>query len=476
MPGTLRRRLVGSARARILLSTILLLAFATLGSTLVLRQILNSQARERIDAALVQEVDEFRRLVREGRDPRNGQPFGSDLEAIFDVYLRRNVPAPGESFLTFVGDEPYLISSDRPQRRRQAEALEDLSEVTRSERGVRGTPVGDVRYLAVPIRAGNARGTFVVTFLESSEREQAQEATQAAATVSLVMLVLASGLAFLLAGRVLAPLRTLSETATSITETDLSRRIDVRGHDEIAELARTFNAMLDRIEGGFRTQRDFISDAGHELRTPITIIRGHLELLAHDPADAPETIPVVVDELDRMSRFVDDLLLLARAEHGAGFLLMSAIDIDELTDELLVKARALGERQWERDAIAIGQVRADRQRLTQAVMNLARNAVEHTAPGDTIALGTQLDGDELRLWVRDTGPGVPLAEQTRIFDRFTRGRGGRRRSEGAGLGLSIVRALAEAHHGRVELTSKPGEGATFSVVVPVSPPDQEVPR
>ncbi|MBJ7470797.1 MAG: HAMP domain-containing histidine kinase, partial [Solirubrobacteraceae bacterium] len=271
--------------------------------------------------------------------------------------------------------------------------------------------------------------------------------------------------------RVLAPLRTLTETATSITETDLSRRIDVSGQDEIAVLARTFNAMLDRIESGFRTQRDFISDAGHELRTPITIIRGHLELLAADPTDAQDTIAIVVDELDRMSRFVDDLLLLARAEHGGAFLHLADLDVDELTEELLVKARALGDRHWEVDALAIGQIRADRQRVTQAVMNLARNAVEHTAPGDVIALGSQLEDDEVRLWVRDTGPGVPLADQERIFDRFTRGRGGRRRSEGAGLGLSIVQALAAAHGGRVELASMPGEGATFTVVLPITPPD-----
>lgn len=475
MPSPVPRRLVGSARARILLSTILLLAFATIGSTLVLREILGRQVDARIDAALVQEVDELRRLVRDGRDPRTGEPFGDDLRAMFDVYLSRNVPATGETFLTFLGGQPYLVSSDRPEHRRQANDLRDLGGATSSRRGARETAAGQVRFLAVPIRAGRTRGTFAVTILDQSERDQASDAAQASAAISIAVLLIGSAIAFLVVGRVLSPLRTLSDTATSITENDLSRRIDVRGHDEIAELARTFNAMLDRIEAGFRTQREFISDAGHELRTPITIIRGHLELLAKDPSDAPETVPVVVDELDRMSRFVDDLLLLARAEHGTGFLQLADVDVDELTDELLVKARALGDRRWARDEIALGQVRADRQRVTQAAMNLARNAVEHTAPGDEIALGTRLSdgGQALRLWVRDTGPGVPSADQSRIFDRFTRGRGGRRRSDGAGLGLSIVRAIAEAHGGQVELTSMPGEGATFTIVLPANPPTAE---
>lgn len=145
--------------------------------------------------------------------------------------------------------------------------------------------------------------------------------------------------------------------------------------------------MIDRLEGAFASQRAFVSDAGHELRTPITIIRGHLELLGDDPQERADTIEVVTDELDRMSRFVDDLLTLAKAER-ADFLRPGPVDLDELTDELLTKARGLARREWRLEANAAGLITADRQRLTQAVMNLAHNAVQHTSEGDAVALGS----------------------------------------------------------------------------------------
>jgi signal transduction histidine kinase len=268
------------------------------------------------------------------------------------------------------------------------------------------------------------------------------------------------------AGRVLAPLRLLADTARSIGESDLTRRIPVTGRDEIADLSRTFNAMLDRLEAAFATQRQFVSDASHELRTPITIVRGHLELLGDDPEERRETIALVTDELDRMSRFVDDLLVLAKAERD-DFLRVAEVELGALTDELLEKATALGDRGWRLESRGEAVLVADRQRLTQAVMGLAQNAVEHTNSGDPVWLGTDADRREARLWVRDSGPGVAAEDQERIFARFARASASRRRSEGAGLGLAIVRAIAEAHGGRVALSSRPGDGATFTVIIPL---------
>jgi signal transduction histidine kinase len=219
-----------------------------------------------------------------------------------------------------------------------------------------------------------------------------------------------------------------------------------------------FNAMLDRLEQAFALQREFISDAGHELRTPITIIRGHLSLLERDP----ETLRIVTDELDRMSRFVEDLLTLAKAERP-DFLMRSELDLDLLTEELMAKARKLALRGWELEHTGAGLLTADRQRLTQAVMNLAHNAVQHTQPGDRIAIGSDLDDTQARIWVADSGPGIALADQPRIFERFARSANG----DGAGLGLAIVRAIAEAHGGRIELDSAPGGGARFTIVLPV---------
>jgi len=142
------------------------------------------------------------------------------------------------------------------------------------------------------------------------------------------------------------------------------------------------------------------------------------------------------------------------------------MEIAEFTTELAIKARAFGDRDWSLDACATGEIDVDRQRLTQAMLNLARNAHEHTPLDAAVAMGSEWGDDGLRLWVRDGGPGIEAVDRDRIFERFARGGTGRRRSEGAGLGLAIVRSVAEAHDGRVDLDSHPGHGATFTIVVP----------
>jgi signal transduction histidine kinase len=231
--------------------------------------------------------------------------------------------------------------------------------------------------------------------------------------------------------------------------------------------------MLDRLQVAFSSQRDFINDAGHELRTPITIIQGHLELLSDDPDDRKDTIALVMDELDRMNRFVNDLLLLAKSEQP-DFLAIETLEVSLLTDELFTKATALGPRNWCLENKGVGQMIGDRQRITQAVMNLAQNATQNTTNRDTIALGSALTKDEVRFWVRDTGKGIALADQKRIFDRFARASDSRRCSEGAGLGLAIVQAIATAHGGRVEVLSQPGGGSTFTLVLPLEPPQESL--
>ena len=339
--------------------------------------------------------------------------------------------------------------------------------MTTVKRGELNTPEGRVRYIAVPVRAGGeTAGVFVITSAVGEDAADVTEAIQVAAGVALAVLLLVSVIGFVAAGRVLAPLRELDSAARAIGSSDLTQRIEVEGDDEIAELGRTFNAMLDRLEAAFSSQREFISDAGHELRTPITIIGGHLELMPDDPEERRETLALVRDELDRMGRFVDDLLTLAKAERP-DFLRVRDVDVDELTEELMAKAQALAPRAWELGGIGVGQVRADRQRLTQAMMSLAQNAVEHTREGDRIAIGSELEPGRLRMWVEDDGPGIPAADQERVFERFARG-DAERRSEGAGLGLAIVRAIAEAHGGRVRLRSAPGEGSRFTLELPVA--------
>jgi signal transduction histidine kinase len=470
-------RTFSGARPRILASCILLLALSTITSILFIRQILMTRLDEEINTQFRQEVGEFRRLVG-GRDPRTGDPFGTDIKSIFDVYFARNVPDEGEALISIVNGRVYRTKSsvegglDVPELRT---SIRRWATLTTPDARRLDTSQGALLYLGVPFetRAGSVSGTFVVANFPAEERQEIDNAIRVAGQVSVAVFLLASLLAWGLAGRVLAPLRLLNEAARSITETDLTRRISVTSNDEVSQVASTFNDMLDRLESAFVAQRRFIDDAGHELRTPITVIRGHLELLGDDPVERKEALALVMDELNRMGRIVNDLLLLAKAQES-DFLSLETVDVGSLIAEVHAKARSLATRRWTLEAAPGGIIVGDRQRLTQALMQLAQNAVQHTTHEDTVALGAALHNHEARFWVSDTGPGIPLEEQDRIFERFTRGRKGHRQSEGAGLGLSIVRAIAEAHGGRIELWSRPPAGATFEIVVPADQPEGKV--
>lgn len=462
-----------SIRVRILVGFIGMLAVATVATVLVAREVIENRVDERIAHDLTQEASELRRLAS-GTDPQTGEPFGGDVRRIFRVYFSRNTPSSGEAVLTFVNGDPFLRSRQVVpyQLDRDPELVEHWGSLTRSERGRVPTPAGPVEFLAVPIRVdGSLRGVFVVSQFRELQQGPLRDAITATGAVGLAVLLIGSLLAWGVAESVLRPVRSQTTTARAITETDLSRRLEVRGHDELAELATTFNGTLDRLEAAFTAQRRFLDDAGHELKTPLTIVRGHLELLGEDPEERAATLALVGDELERMSRIVDDLLLLAKAE-ARDFLYLDTVDVAALTEEVQGKASALAPRRWTLDAAARGFVVADRQRLTQALMQLAENAAKHTEEGDVIAIGSRLEGTEFRIWVRDSGRGIPADEQESIFDRFARGASAAR-VDGSGLGLAIVRAIAEAHSGRVELESEPAAGSTFTLVLPVDQPARD---
>jgi two-component system, OmpR family, sensor kinase len=445
----------------------------------VAREVGLRQLDARIDGDLVQEVSELRRLAG-GIDPLTAEPFGRDVRRIFAVHLARNIPSRNESQLAFA--DGRLVARSRrvaPYRLdRDAGLVARWVDLRTTGRGSASTPAGRVEYLAVPLVAdGEVQGVFVDVQFRDREAREVETTVRYAGGAGLAVLLIGSLLAWRVAERVLRPVDELTRTARAISETDLSRRIPVRGHDEISRLADTFNAMLDRLQTAFETHRRFADETGHELKTPITIIRGHIELMGDDPEEREETVAIVNDELDRMLRIVNDLLILAKAEQP-GFLDVGTLDLEMLTGELLTKAQALAPRAWSIEAHGSGAFTADRQRLTQAVMQLAENAIRYTADGDRIALGSALADGSVRIWVRDEGPGVPLEEQERIFDRFRQGRSDRF-SGGAGLGLSIVRAIAEAHGGTVGVRSVPGEGATFTLEIPAGgpappPPDDGV--
>ena len=473
--GPLRRRLrefPWSLRTRILAYVIGLLALATILFVAVTSTVLDIRLANRIDAELSQESAELNRLT-EGVDPWTGEPFGGDVERIFDVYFDRNVPSRNEALLAFVDGKLYSRSrAVAPYRLEDdPELVARWGALTEPERRSADTPAGRVEYYAVPVtKGGETEGVFVAALFRDRLADDYDATVLAAGATGLAVLLIGSLLAWRLAGRVVDPVTRLTRTARTISETDLSRRIPVEGRDEVAQQAATFNEMLERLERAFEEQRRFVDDAGHQLRTPLTIVLGNLELLPEDPVERQDTLDMLTDELERMSRIVRDLLLLAKHEQP-DFLELATVDVGALTDELASKAAGLAPREWIVESRGQGMIVADRQRLTEAMLQLAENAVEHGGGESPIRLGSSVSADTARLWVRDEGRGVPPEEQDRIFDRFQNGS----RSAGSGLGLPIVKAIAEAHGGRVEVQSAAGRGATFTVVVPVDQHEGEEP-
>jgi signal transduction histidine kinase len=461
-------------RTRLGAAYVLLLVLSATVSTLAIRQILVVRLEERMDDALAKEYAEIDRHVAAGRNPVTGRAF-SNLRALFDSYFAQHVLDNEEAVLTFVEGRPYRSNLEQfPLDRLPADvvsrwaAFSAVPPPAEDFSGEFSTRLGEGRFRTAHVTLDDRTGAFVVAMLPAGELQEIGELQRFGIAATLGVLLLASVAAWFIIGRTLRPVRELTETARSISESDLASRVEVQGSDEAAVMAQSFNRMLDRIEAVFRIQREFVQDASHELRDPLTICRGHLELLGDDPDERHATVALVLDELDRMGRVVDDLQLLADVAQP-DFIRPEEIDLEPFTKELVTKASALASRDWMLAQAASGTLVADRHRLTEAVMNLAHNAAQHTFPDESVAIGTEVHDGEARIWVADAGRGILLSDQKRIFDRFTRGRGSNRRYSGSGLGLAIVKAVAEAHGGRVEVESEFGAGSTFTIVLPLEP-------
>ncbi|WP_433166643.1 ATP-binding protein [Kribbella sp. CA-247076] len=458
---------VRSVRARILAWVIVLTALGMAGAAGTAYLLESQRIDARIDRSLQQEIAEFAEFHRTGIDPGTGRPFTS-VDRLLEVAMSRNVPDEHQTIVAFLPDRSFTPRDALPLHTDPA-FRDEATAAAVPVFGSYQTPDGPVRYATMPVSQAERQGTFVVAYFTASEHGDFADVIRTYSLVAIVALAVVALAAWLTAGRLLRPIRDVRRTALAISDTDLTRRIDVTGHDDVSELARTFNSMLDRLEDAFATQREFLNDAGHELRTPITIVRGHLELLDEsDPRDVAETRTLLVGELDRMSRLVEDLVLLARAQRP-DFLRTATVDVEMLTDEVFDKARALGRRQWRIDQRGRATISADAQRLTQALVQLAENAVKFTGPDDVIAIGSSANARTVRFWVRDSGLGVAAGDAERIFERFRRGRGSQR-AEGSGLGLAIVQAIAEAHGGRAWVESPPGSGAIFRLEIPRTGP------
>ncbi len=343
----------------------------------------------------------------------------------------------------------------------------------------------DYLFLVLPVLRHDSLLGFLVLGSPSSLNDQLRRLSFSLLFGSLGMLVIAFLGGLWLADRAMRPVKSITQTARAISESDLNRRLNLRGRDELAQLAGTFDTMISRLQRAFERQRQFVADASHELRTPLTIINlevGRVLTGTRKSADYQRALQVVDLESTRMTRLVNDLMTLARMDSGQTILQREDLDLSEVTVEAYERMLPLAERR--QISLDIGElselpVKGDRQYLIQMISNLIENAVKYSEADGRVRLETQpatLDGHTVALLrVSDTGPGIPPEHLPHLFQRFYRVDASRSRDPqedsssptGTGLGLSIVWWIIDSHGGHISVQSEMGKGSTFEVALPL---------
>lgn len=298
---------------------------------------------------------------------------------------------------------------------------------------------------------------------------------------SVIAMAIAGVVGWLTTRRALSPLEAVTQTALRITRADdLSRRISYQGppDDEVGQLIHAFNQTLHRLENLFNTQRRFLADVGHELRTPLTVIKGNIDLMQRFGEVDEESLSSIENEVDRLTRMVGDLLLLAQAESGKLPLDNRLVELDTLLLEVLNQMNVLARDKVQLRLGDIDQVLicGDQDRLKQVLMNLVANAINYTPKGGTVTLGLGKVGNRSQLTIHDTGQGISSEDLPHVFERFYRGEKSRTRSrdgKGFGLGLSIAYWIVRNHAGSIEVESEEGKGTTFCVWLPLAEGDYQ---
>ncbi|MFW2382758.1 MAG: sensor histidine kinase [Acidimicrobiales bacterium] len=327
-------------------------------------------------------------------------------------------------------------------------------------------PVGDITTVSLPVDL--EEGTLMIT--ASSSLEPVRAGVGALRGILLVIVpLLISGvgaMAWFVTGRAFSPVEDITSQVERITDDRLDERVPVPdSRDEVAHLATTMNSMLDRLAASRTRQREFVSDASHELRSPVAASKTKLEVgLAHpDQTNWEETARVVLEEQDRLGGLIDDMLMLARLDEGRT---PKPVDVD-LDDVVFAEAERPYGVTVDVSKVTPVRVNGDAQQLARLVRNLVSNAVRHASSEVRISLGAV--SDEAVLCVADDGPGIPVPDRDRIFERFVRLEHSRTRDDGgAGLGLALVAAVAAAHNGSVTVSEGTSRGASFELRMPVA--------
>jgi two-component system, OmpR family, sensor kinase len=332
-----------------------------------------------------------------------------------------------------------------------------------------------LRVLSVPLESSRGPVGVLQVGLSLSLIDVTQRTLASVLVMLIVLAMLLSGLAaWLVTGSALAPLALVTEIATNITRADdLQRRIPQSAitSDEVGTLIQAFNQTLERLEKLFTTQRRFLADVSHELRTPLTVIKGNVGLIRRAGEVDEESLSSIENEVDRLTRMVGDLLLLAQVESGRLPLEMTPIEMDTILLEVYGQMRLLAGDRIQLRLVDIDQVQVigDRDRMKQVILNLLANAVQYTQTNGAVTIALRKVEKQAQLVVQDNGPGIPPDDLPHIFERFYRGEKSRRRSKGTGfgLGLSIAYWIVRSHGGTIDVASKEGEGTTFTVWLPL---------
>lgn len=461
------KALMQSTRVR-LLAWVLVPVLMVLSLTLMTAWfMLTNQQQQSIDAHLTREANELEILASKAINPATDELFQS-AEGVLALYIQRTVPDPNETMFVIVNGKVHSRTTDVPAVRldQDSQFLEIVNGMERAGLGNFPTEVGNARFIVVPVTGVSDSGALVGVIFSDLESADIRDLLSRFALIVFFALVAAIAVGWLVTGRALRPINQISSAANEINANDLSRRIEASAAgSEINELVAEFNLMLDRIEETFASNKQFVDDAGHELRTPLTVITGHLELIEADPSQRDSSMRIVKDELARMSRIVKDLQTLTKLNQP-DFVVMADVNLRDLGDELFVKASQLADRNWQLGDVPETIVLLDRERITQAVLQLCENASRFTSPNDSILIDVELRDAFIEISVSDSGPGIPLEMRENIKKRFVRGARGNTDSSGAGLGLAVVTAIAQGHGGELLIEDSGFGGARLVIRVP----------
>jgi heavy metal sensor kinase len=468
-----RPPLIGSLRLQLIAWYLAFFSLLFVVFGLFLYGVLSKALEKRLDETLSQQAGTTASLFQDELVEMQGDVPKAAREAVSEMRLH------GSTVAIFEGDRMVAASAPVPPHAFDAAATEAAS---RAEPdlllplpyfGKSGAHAAVHRMAAEGAPAGPVYFILAVEPLDSI-----------AASLQVVRRVLFFGMPFLLAlagiggywltTRSLAPLSWMAEQSRKITGSNLETRLDIgNAADELTVLATSFNELLSRLDQSFEGMRRFVADASHELRTPISVIRGEADVaLSHDrtAGEYKESLAIILDESRRLSRLVDDLLNLARADAGHVKLQVHDFYLNELLADCCRSVQALAAARniaVECNPGADLQFRGDEELLRRLVMNLLDNAIRYTPPGGTVEAALESGGDRVRIRVSDTGIGIPEEAAPHIFERFYRADKARSRQDGGfGLGLAIVKWIAESHNGAVELSSRNGAGSAFTVTLP----------